>query len=107
MRRAPLLLALLLAACGGSPVSVIGEADAVGAKVYVDGKEAAVMERQVYQGGTAGPAGQVYAAARFKAPAGARKFTVVAADGRRLEAQVQVAGEVYLTADLAKGELRR
>lgn len=108
MRRLPLLLlSAALAACGGAPVQVIGEAEAVGAKVLVDGKEAAVMEKRVYGGGDAGPAGKEYAAARLRVPAGNRRITVVARDGRRLEASVDAHGEAYLTADFAKGELRR
>lgn len=107
MRPWPLLLALALAACGGAPVQVMGGPEAVGAKVLVDGHEAAVMEKSVYGGGDAGPAGQVYSTARLRAPTGARRFEVVAADGRRLSASFELKGEAYLTADFAKGELRR
>lgn len=106
MRRLPLLAVLLLAACRGASVSVIGEAEAVGAKVLVDGAEAAVMEKQVYQGGPAGPKGKEYASARFTVPPGARRIAVVSADGRRLERPLEIRGEAYLTADFAKGELR-
>ena len=107
MRRLPLLAAALLLAACGSPVKIIGEAEAVGAKVFVDGREAGVMEKRVYGGGDAGPAGQVYAAARLRVPAGTRRIKVVSSDGRALEASVDARGEAYLTADFAKGELRR
>lgn len=107
MRRlAPLVLLLALAACRGAEVHVLGEAEAVGAKVLVDGAEAAVMQERVYQGGEAGPAGKRYAAVRLRVPPGTRRFAVVAADGRKVERSVELRGEAYLTADFAKGELR-
>ncbi|TPW19081.1 MAG: hypothetical protein FD126_3043 [Elusimicrobia bacterium] len=106
MRPLAALLALALAACG-SPVHIVGEAEAIGAKVLVDGKEAAVMEKRVYAGGEAGPAGKEYAAARLRVPAGTLRITVVSADGRKLESSLDAKGEAYLTADFAKGELRR
>lgn len=104
-RYLPLALLTLLAACGAQ-VHVSGDAAAIGAKVLVDGREAAVLEERVYEGGAAGPAGQKYAAARFRVDAGTRRFEVVPADGRRLYKTLEVRGEAYLTVDVSKGELR-
>lgn len=116
VKRAPaatVLIMLILAGCGISVLHVSGDAQSVGAEIFIDGKPVGVMEKVVYEGSKStnpvvvgrerrvlqklGVApGDVRAGATIRISAGDHELLLRRADGKQLAKRFTIQGENYL-----------
>ena len=109
---AALIIASSLACSSGMSVIIDGDAEAVDAEIFIDGKKAGKMEKHVYSGigeskerkqSHVIKPGHVFSFGKINVEAGRHIIAFVGKDGERLEKEIMVAmGENYMRIEFSQ-----
>lgn len=105
---------ILLSSCGLYPnVSIVGDKEAVGAEILIDGQKAGVMEERIFRGSQSTDdmvierknsekklsdikPGEIFSVADIYVKQGRHRISIISTDGRRLEKEIIVKSENYV-----------